>query len=261
MLSADILPADGSLTSQVIGDIPEWGVTSATELIGKLTSSTTPFPCTFAVSAAKKSSLRFGFIEDLNDQQSWEALPGIIASYLETYQTISRETSLIVIFRPDPETGDVAHYYRKFWDVLQYLHRNDPEPWPADIPESPDDGRWEFSFAGTPIFVVCNTPAHKRRASRSNASFMITFQPRWVFEELDANTARGAAARRVIRKRLRAFDEEEPSPELGSYGDPGNREWRQYYLPDDNVMTPGRCPFHHETRDRVPAARGEGIGD
>ncbi|MEV7870653.1 YqcI/YcgG family protein [Streptomyces sp. NPDC088124] len=220
-----------------------------------------PFPCTFAVSAAKKASLRFGFIDDLNDERSWAALPGIIASYLEIYRTIARETSLIILFRPDRETGDVAHYQQKFWDVLRYLHENDPRPWPAGIPESPDDSRWEFSFAGTPIFVVCNTPAHKRRASRSNPGFMITFQPRWVFEELDSNTARGAAARRVIRKRLRAFDSEEPSPELGSYGDPDNREWRQYFLLDDNAEKLGRCPFRPETADPAPAARGEGSGD
>ncbi len=261
MLSANTLPSPGSLTSQVIGEIPAWGMSSATELMGKLTSSTAPFPCTFAVSAAKKASLRFGFIDDLDDQETWAALPGIITSYLETYQQIARETSLIVLFRPERETGDVAHYYRKFWDVLQYLHRHDPETWPDGIPEDPEDGRWEFSFAGTPIFVVCNTPAHKRRASRSNPEFMITFQPRWVFEELDSTSARGIAARRVIRKRLRAFDSEEPSPELGSYGDPENREWRQYFLPDDNAEKPGRCPFRHGAHGATSAAQGEGTGD
>lgn len=147
MLSANTLPSPGGLTSQVIGEIPAWGMSSATELMGKLTSSTAPFPCTFAVSAAKKASLRFGFIDDLDDQETWAALPGIIASYLETYQQIARETSLIVLFRPERETGDVAHYYRKFWDVLQYLHRHDPASWPDGIPEDPEDGRWEFSFA------------------------------------------------------------------------------------------------------------------
>lgn len=246
MSSTNILPADGQLTSQVIGDLPDWGAPCATELLGTLLSSESPFPCTFAVSAAKKSGLRFGFVEDLHDRRSWEVLPGIISSYLEVYRQISRETSLIVLFRPEKETGEVEDYYRKFWDVLQFLHERDPEPWPTDIPEHTDDSRWEFSFGGTPIFVVCNTPAHVRRKSRTNPSFMITFQPRWVFEHLGPETIRGEAARRVIRNRLRAFDGGEPSPELGHYGDPENREWRQYFLLDENEAKVPVCPFLHK---------------
>ena len=129
--------------------------------------------------------------------------------------------------------------------LLQFLHERDPSPWPREVPRDSDDPMWEFSFGGDSIFVVCNTPAHKLRKSRSSLGFMITLQPRWVFEGLESDTARGAAARRVIRKRLRAFDDVDPSPELGDYGDPENREWRQYFLLDENKPFESGCPFRN----------------
>lgn len=245
--STDTLPADSRPADlQVIGELPDWGAPYASDLIDTLLSTEHPFPCTFAVSAAKKSGLRFGFIDDLHDRRSWQALPGMLSAYLETYRRIGRETSFVVLFRPEKETGSMEGYYETFWEILQFLHDHDAAPWPEDVPPETDDSEWEFSFGGTPIFAVCNTPAHLRRKSRANPCFMITFQPRWVFEHLGPDTSRGAAARRVIRNRLRAFDAEEPSPELGYYGDPENREWRQYFLLDDNSSEVPGCPFRHK---------------
>jgi FPC/CPF motif-containing protein YcgG len=74
---------------------------------------------------------------------------------------------------------------------------------------------------------------------------MITFQPRWVFEGLAADTPRGSAARRVIRRRIQAFDGLAPAAELGNYGEEGRLEWRQYLLPDgpQDGSLPRQCPF------------------
>lgn len=210
-----------------------------------LLSSQKPFPCTFAASAAKKGSLRFGFIDSLHDIDTWRALVDILSNYLKIYQEISRETSLAVFFSPGNKSLAMVDYYQKFWGILQFLHDNDPEAWPTSIPRQVDDGWWEFSFGGVPIFAVCSTPAHDRRKSRRSPTFLITFQPRWVFEGLEIGTPRGATARRVIRGRLRTYDEVEPSPELGAYGDGSNREWRQYFLPDDNQNSFTCCPFRH----------------
>jgi FPC/CPF motif-containing protein YcgG len=135
--------------------------------------------------------------------------------------------------------------------VLRYLRDRDPSPWPAGLPTDPEHARWEFAWHGVPIFVVCNTPAHVRRRSRHSPQFMITFQPRWVFEELGPGSARGVAARRVIRRRVRAFDGMEPAADLGDYGAAGNREWRQYYLSDgDGDGLPARCPLRED--EEVP---------
>lgn len=233
------------LSGCVVGPFPDWGAECLDELTSTLLSRESPFPCTFAVAAAKKAGLRFGFVDDLDDESSWKTLIGVLTEYLAEYRSLSRDTSLAVFFRPDERPRPLGEYNRKFWDVLQFLHDNDPGEWPGELPADPEDPMWEFAFGDTPIFVVCNTPAHVQRHSRYSTGFLITFQPRWVFEGLAADTPRGVAARRVIRKRLRAYDDGmEPSAYLGDYGDAGNREWRQYFLPDDNASELPRCPFH-----------------
>jgi uncharacterized protein len=249
-LVPNLLLARGKLNNHnllncTIGRLPLWGAPYAEDLVRALTSLQKPFPCTFAVAAAKKDSLRFGFIENLHDSDTWWPLVGILSDYLKIYQRISRDTSLVIIFPPGYKLLTMVEYYQKFWEILQFLHDNDPEAWPASIPCQVNDKWWEFSFGGVPIFAVCSTPAHDRRKSRSGSTFLITFQPRWVFEGLEASTSRGATARRVIRDRLRAYDHVEPSPELGAYGSTGNREWRQYFLPDDNQDSLPGCPFRH----------------
>lgn len=238
---------DKTLSNCTIGRVPPWGEFYAKDLIRALLSSREPFPCTFAVAAAKKDFLRFGFIDSLDDTDAWWPLLDILSNYLKVYQEISRDTSLVVFFPPGDEPLAMVDYYQKFWSILQFLHDNDPEMWPASIPCQIDNGWWEFSFGGVPIFAVCSTPAHDRRKSRGSPTFLITFQPRSVFQGLEADTPRGAAVRRIIRERLRAYDDVEPSPALGAYGDASNREWRQYFLPDDNWDSLPHCPFRHRS--------------
>lgn len=234
-----------TLSNCTLGRLPSWGASNAKDLIQALTSTETPFPCTFAVTAAKKNSLRFGFIESLHEVNTWWPLVDILSDYLKIYKEISRVTSLVVFFSPRAELLSLPEYYQKFWEILQFLRDNDPEAWPSSITPQIDDKWWEFSFGGVPIFVVCSTPAHEHRKSRSSPIFMITFQPRWVFEGLEADSPRGVTARRLIRRRLRAYDDVEPSPELGAYGDQSKREWKQYFLLDNNEDQLPRCPFRH----------------
>jgi uncharacterized protein len=231
----------------VIGDVPEWGEYYLTDLTSTLLSPLDPFPCTFAVAAARKRTLRFTFVDDLADDAAWADLGAALLEYLGYYQELSRETSFVALFRPEEQARDLEGYRERFWSVLQYLHQHDPQPWPADMPTDPEDPDWEFCFGGTPIFVVCNTPAYEARQSRFGRNFLITFQPRWVFDELGPGSRRGIAARRTIRRRLEAYDGMAPSAFLGDYGDPANREYRQYFLPDSEEpgaqpLPPG-CPF------------------
>jgi FPC/CPF motif-containing protein YcgG len=141
-------------------------------------------------------------------------------------------------------------YYRKFWLTLDQLARIDNSPWPADIPEQVDDPMWEFSFAGEPIFVVCSTPAHVMRQSRRSSAFMMTFQPRWVFDRILGTDKAAAAAFAEVRKRLVPFDTTSPSPLLGRYGEPEGREYKQYFLYDDN-QGPPVCPFAHLAKTKT----------
>jgi amino acid adenylation domain-containing protein/non-ribosomal peptide synthase protein (TIGR01720 family) len=249
------------LADCALGAVPDWAPGCLNDMLGTLLSPDAPFPCTFAVSAARKGSLRFGFVDDLHDEDTWEPLIKVVRAYLDSYQSLSRDTSLLVFWRPQNERLTIEDYHRKFWSVLRYLHERDPERWPSDVPTETDHPLWEFSFGGTPIFVVCNTPAHDARRSRHSPGFVITFQPRWVFEGLDPETPRGQAARRVIRKRLRAFDGAEPSVALGNYGDPENREWRQYFLPDRDGDPDLGCPFHAGRPAAAGLATGQVTGD
>ena len=235
-----------ALQGITVGETPQWGARSAEKFLESVLSSTDLFPCTFAVAAARKSTLRLGYVDGTDRQDDWASLPDLLRQYLDEYRSLGRETSLVVLFRPERQSLSMDAYRDRFWAVLRYLVAKDPQPWPEGLPDDPDERMWEFAFGGTPIFVVCNTPVHDRRRSRHAGQFMITFQPRRVFEGLEAGTSRGEAARRTIRGRLRAYDEVEPSPHLGSYGDDENREWRQYFLEDDNVPAAAgeRCPFH-----------------
>ncbi|MFI6348465.1 YqcI/YcgG family protein [Streptomyces sp. NPDC050560] len=239
--------SDLALTACTVGDIPPWGIAAARDLVGTLLDGGRPFPCTFAVAAAKKGGLRFGFVESPHDERTWEPLVGILRSYLDVYQRLGRDTSLVVLFRPEdgerrgPDALD--HFFDRFWALLRFLHERDDQPWPGRVPLDPEDPWWEFSFGGTEIFVVCNTPAHVTRHSRHSPGFMVTFQPRWVFEGLEPGTPRGDRSREVIRQRIRRFDGMEPAPQLGNFGDPANREWSQYFLPDTPGGSTPRCPF------------------
>ena len=58
------------------------------------------------------------------------------------------------------------------------------------------------------------------------------------------------AVRDRIRRRAAAWDGLPPHPDLGFYGDPGNLEWKQYCLPDDNMPATGTCPFLADMRKR-----------
>lgn len=236
-----------------LGPVPAWGPSAVLEMLGTVESAAAPFPCTFAVSAARKRSLRFAFVEGF-DPPAFAPLAEVLTEYLEGHRDLGRDTSLIVLFPDEPHPRPLGGYRDLFWSILGHLHEHDDRPWPADIPRDPEHPRWEFCFHGEPIFVVCNTPAHRARRSRHSPGFVVTFQPRWVFEGIEAHTRQGRAARRVIRRRLAAYDAVAPSPLLGDYGAADNREWRQYFLDDTNEADAGRCPFRAVLR---PNGRGD----
>jgi uncharacterized protein len=229
--------------ASIIRPVPAWQIEALRSLRSQLLSPSPPFPCIFAVTAAKRRHLRFAFIDSATDPDAWGDLVHVLTRYSKIYRTISRTTSLIVFFKPEETPLSLGEYEERFWEILQFLHEHDPKPWPAELPRDPTEPLWEFSFAGEPMFVVCTTPAHRQRRSRSSKGFVITFQPRWVFEDLGIDTRRGRQARERIRKRLRRYDGVPAYPGLGPYGTPEYREWAQYFLPDSNDVAKGECPL------------------
>ncbi|MEM7072442.1 MAG: YqcI/YcgG family protein, partial [Pseudomonadota bacterium] len=216
-----------------------------------MNSKARPFPCYFGVQGFRTNQLRYTFMEQIDAG----GLAPILRSYLGGAREFGPNTSLVVFSRPEP-TRSIEEYRTRFWSVLQQLHQCDETAWPDHIPQSLHDPKWEFCFAGEPIFVVCNTPAHTMRLSRYANSFMMTFQPRWVLDLVFRTKARAQLATSTVRKRLHAYDFLTPSPALGMYGDPESREFRQYFLEEDNE-TVTRCPFRslHTPKDSNAAMK------
>lgn len=224
------------------GEAPAWAVNLYAKVARSLESTDVPFPCLFGVQAFRSDSLRFTLVDDGRNASALLRLADALAEFTRMARGLGRYTSLLALFRPRGALS-LESYRRHFWNVLQFLHDHDPEPWPSDIPVDPDNPFWEFSFNGNPMFVVCNTPEHRVRRSRNGPGLMITFQPRWVFEGLEETSALGRQSRRTIRARLLRYDGLPAHPDLGTYGNPAHREWKQYFLPDDQDTELRYCPL------------------
>ena len=199
------------------------------------------YPCYFGTIAERKGDLYYAFVEGLDLKD----LPAILRQFIAvSAETPKARNNLAVFFGPEREKLDHQGYYRKFWEVLSYLHACDSEPWPAETPTDSDDPYWEFTFGGSGFFVFAAAPSYRLRRSRHLGDGMVLlFQPRDAFSGIEGNTEEGRFARDKVRERLRQWDQVAPHPELGWLGDPDNREWKQYFLADDQSPAPGRCPM------------------
>ncbi|MQR85850.1 YqcI/YcgG family protein [Bacillus megaterium] len=223
--------------------VPFWGKDAFQYFQSDILSEENPFPCILGVEGFKKDLLRFSFVTTPYNYQDIRNAALALREYIDTFKTIGRYTSFVLFFKPEHKERSMEEYETMFWDTLTFLHQIDQKKWPQDIPKDPKDPLWEFCFHGEPIFVVCNTPAHSLRKSRKSRGFMITFQPRWVFEGMTGDSKIGKHVQKVVRDRLKTYDEVSAHPELGWYGQQENREWKQYFLRDDNNYTTGQCPF------------------
>lgn len=226
--------------------VSTWQSVMFSEFEAQMSSEARPFPCIFGVTGYRADQLRYLFLDPFDV----ETLGTQLEQFVSESRSLGPNTSLVVFTRPRPvQTLDT--YYRKLWLTLDRLARLDKSPWPAEIPEQIDHAMWEFSFAGEPIFVVCSTPAHVMRQSRRSSAFMLTFQPRWVFEKILGTEKAAAAAFAEVRKRLIPYDSTSPSPLLGRYGACDGREYQQYFLLDDNHTEAG-CPFAKLAQNKKP---------
>jgi FPC/CPF motif-containing protein YcgG len=217
--------------------VSTWQRVLFAEFEAQMSSEARPFPCVFGVAGYRQDQLRYLFL----DPYDIEVLGEQLALFVSECRSHGPNTSLLVFTRPRP-VQTIDAYYRKLWLTLDQLAGLDKSPWPAEIPEQIDHPMWEFSFAGEPIFVVCSTPAHVLRQSRRSSAFMLTFQPRWVFEKVLGTDKTAEAAFGEVRKRLLPYDGTGPSPLLGRYGNHDGREYQQYFLFDDNEAA-AQCPF------------------
>jgi uncharacterized protein len=201
------------------------------------------FPCYFGTKAEERDRARFCYVRDGEREHLPEALHEFVAHSREHPK---HRSVFIVFYEPDGRRRTVAEDEERFWELLDWLHEQDPEPWPDDVPTDPSDPHWEYCFAGDPMFVFPCSPAYRRRLSRRMGPYyMVCFQPRRVFYGVESGSPAGRRAREAIWQRVRDWDPVEPHPELEhmAYGDQEMREWKQYVLPDENTPLLARCPF------------------
>jgi uncharacterized protein len=198
------------------------------------------YPCFFGTMAEKRGEMFYSFVEDMH----LSTLPGTMAAFAElSLQPRYEKNNIAIFFTPDAVPLSHEGYHGRFWRVLQYLHDSDGDPGASSQPD-PSHPDWEFSFAGVQMFVVCACPSFQQRHSRNlGPGMVLLFQPRSVFVDKVTNRVIGVQARNEVRRRLASWDSIPAHPDLGFYGDPGNLEWKQYFLPDDNTPAVGKCPF------------------
>ncbi|HEY4296727.1 MAG TPA: YqcI/YcgG family protein, partial [Paraburkholderia sp.] len=209
------------------------------------------YPCFFGTQAEKRGEMFYSWI----DGKDISSLPDTMARFAELAKLPEYEKNNIAIFfEPDAEPLTHAAYRDAFWHTLQYLHDRDPDPAVGRQldPSHPD---WEFSFAGLETFVVCACPSFGARHSRNlGPGMVLLFQPRAVFVDKVTNRAISTQARSEVRRRLNVWDEVPPHADLGYFGDSDNREWKQYFLPDDTTPNFGACPFLRRNPGLMQAA-------
>ena len=64
--------------------------------------------------------------------------------FLELMKETDCKKGLFPFVEPECEEQSLEYYRDSFWKVLQYLHENDNQAWPKQIPEDPDHYLWNF---------------------------------------------------------------------------------------------------------------------
>ena len=235
-----------------LADFPDWLGHSYEKLRSLVLHP--DYPCYFGTMAERRGEMFYSYVrrKDIGE------LPSTMATFARlANQPAFRKHNIAIFFEPDSQPLSHQAYHDRFWDTLQHLHDVDPDP-AADFQPDPSDEAWEFSFGGVQMFVVCACPSFAKRHSRNlGPGMVLLFQPRAVFVDTITNKVIGREARNQVRERLRRWDDVAPHPDLGFYGDPGNLEWKQYFLADENQRAADRCPFLRRKAGRA-AVGGRG---
>lgn len=222
-----------------------WEAASIVSFEKRMLDPVEQFPCIFGVDAVARKTLRYGFVRKGNRAAQ---LSDVLGSFTDVCEELGKRTSLVVFFESwDAEECSHESYYQAFFELLAETSKRDTQPWPSEHAVDADHPSFEFCFNGVPMFVVVNTELHRDRRSRNFERVAITFQPRFVFDDIKPGTRQGDNARKIIRQRVNKYDRAPLTTSLGDFGDANNNEWRQYYLDDgSDTIAKGRCPvtFH-----------------
>lgn len=203
------------------------------------------FPCYFAKNVINKDSVYFSFIEnDDNQLIMFEKAAQDFKNYAQIERNPDPYRVLLMNFELKTVNWEADDAF--LWAFLAYLHKQDPEPWPADIPKNPNEQGWSFCFMGMPWFFNVNSPHHAQNRPSRNTTDALT----WVIQRTDsfaplAPVEMHATIIESVRSRIAPYDGQSTSPALAGESDNLEElEWIQYHLPNFNHEKPKKtCPF------------------
>jgi uncharacterized protein len=229
-----------------------WERVALEKFEAKMKDKERPFPCIPATQGFALNHLRYGFIGDPRSDTTVSELAQLLSAYTKQSKEYGDYTSLI-IFSETPtdikESYTVEQFEQIFWKHLSGLAEIDQVEWPNHIPTDPHNPLWEFCYHGEQYFMYCATPSHQNRKSRHFDVYMLAITPRWVLTEFGKSEDYAAKIRKQVRKRLVNYDSIEIHPDLNTYGNEDNFEWKQYFLHDDDTAL-SKCPFHQMLKDK-----------
>jgi len=226
---------------------PAWQQRAREEISQRLAD--VDFPCLFARKAWRAGSIWFQFCEGDRYVAAREAL----AAYTDMVKTVAIEERLYrplcLVFR-DEEGEHAMDQHAAAWKLLKWLHRYDPQAWPAKVPDDTDDPAWTFCFNGVPLFVNISSAAHVQLKSRNLGRWLVlVVNPRENFDVVaSASSPHGRMLRARIRGRVERYNQAPVPASLGFHGEPGNREWMQYQLGEPGLEAPACCPLSTQRR-------------
>jgi uncharacterized protein len=230
----------------------QWERFALEKFEAKMRDKEYPFPCIPATQGFAMNHLRYGFLGDPRKDTSITEFAQLLSAYTNQSKEFGKFTSLIVFFETPnemKETYTVEQFEQIFWKLLNGLAEVDLLEWPTHIPTDPHDPLWEFCYHGEQYFMYCATPSHQNRKSRHFDVYMLAITPRWVLTEFGKMEDYAKKIRKQVRKRLEHYDSIGIHPDLNTYGNSDNYEWKQYFLHDDESAL-SKCPFHKMLKEK-----------
>ncbi|MFD0391966.1 YqcI/YcgG family protein [Streptomyces nogalater] len=216
-----------------------------------LGSHPAPYPCHFGSIGENKGTNHYTYWDLRQDSTSEaEAVARALGAFVGMQRALPDERlSLLLMVGPSRKDGDFAWYRDRFWRILAALHEHDLDPWPAGVPDDPQDPKWEFSFAGEPLFTFGTCPAYGPRRSRTlGECLVIGVQCRSVFQSISGSTAAGRAAKKRIRRSLAEYEDVPLLADAGDGQGSTTAKWKQYFPEVDGQPLSGKCPVRWEKR-------------
>lgn len=223
-------------------EAPNWVTLSVKSFEDTMASTENPFPCYFAKLGLERGSFRYSYIE-IEELSRPIVFKENLIHYLNQYKELEWPSVFVVFLKVNEEKNSLDEHEKIFWNILNYLIEEDEVEWPKAVAKDPNSHKWQFYFQGIPLFINGHSSNYKNRITRSSYSdMMMVIQTMDTLKPVTENVKNSNLVRKDIRNRVNRYDKIPVSNLLGSYPDEGSYEWKQFWLPDENIDK-GKCPL------------------